>query len=57
MTKPAKKFFEPLAIGAPQPYREVPVKSGTDDSLLPAAYGKNARQSSGYGQKSGCYPR
>ena len=26
MTKPAKKFFEPLAIGAPQPYREVPVK-------------------------------
>jgi len=26
MTKPAKKFFEPLAIGAPQPYREIPVK-------------------------------
>ncbi|MDV7341379.1 CoA ester lyase [Terasakiella sp. A23] len=26
MSKPAKKFFEPLAIGAPQPYREVPVK-------------------------------
>lgn len=26
MTKPPKKFFEPLAIGAPQPYREVPVK-------------------------------
>jgi len=25
MTKPAKKFFEPLAIGAPQPYREIPV--------------------------------
>ena len=24
-TKPPKKFFEPLAIGAPQPYREVPV--------------------------------
>lgn len=24
--KPAKKFFEPLAIGAPEPYREVPVK-------------------------------
>jgi len=23
--KPPKKFFEPLAIGAPQPYREVPV--------------------------------
>ncbi len=23
--KPAKKFFEPLAIGAPQPYRELPV--------------------------------
>lgn len=26
MSKPAKKFFEPLAIGAPEPYREVPVK-------------------------------
>ncbi len=26
MSKPPKKFFEPLAIGAPQPYREVPVK-------------------------------
>lgn len=26
MTKPAKKFFEPLAIGAPAPYREIPVK-------------------------------
>ncbi|SCA57928.1 Malyl-CoA lyase [Candidatus Terasakiella magnetica] len=26
MTKPAKKFFEPLAIGAPEPYREIPVK-------------------------------
>ncbi|NVK17452.1 MAG: CoA ester lyase [Methylocystaceae bacterium] len=26
MRKPAKKFFEPLAIGAPEPYREVPVK-------------------------------
>ena len=24
-TKPPKKFFEPLAIGAPQPYREIPV--------------------------------
>jgi malyl-CoA/(S)-citramalyl-CoA lyase len=24
-TKPARKFFEPLAIGAPQPYRELPV--------------------------------
>ena len=24
--KPAKKFFEALAIGAPEPYREVPVK-------------------------------
>jgi malyl-CoA/(S)-citramalyl-CoA lyase len=24
--KPAKKFFEALAIGAPQPYREIPVK-------------------------------
>jgi len=23
--KPPKKFFEPLAIGAPQPYREIPV--------------------------------
>lgn len=26
MTKPAKKFFEPLAIGAPAPYREIPIK-------------------------------
>lgn len=26
MTKPAKKFFAPLAIGAPTPYRELPVK-------------------------------
>lgn len=24
--KPPRKFFEPLAIGAPQPYRELPVK-------------------------------
>jgi malyl-CoA/(S)-citramalyl-CoA lyase len=24
-TKPPRKFFEPLAIGAPQPYRELPV--------------------------------
>ena len=24
--KPPKKFFEPLAIGAPQPYRELPVR-------------------------------
>ena len=25
MTKPPKMFFQPLAIGAPEPYREVPV--------------------------------
>jgi len=25
MTKPAKDFFKPLAIGAPEPFREVPV--------------------------------
>ena len=34
--KPPRKFFEPLAIGAPAPYRELPVRVERMIHFVPA---------------------
>ena len=44
MRKSPRKFFEPLAIGAPAPYRELPVKVERMIHFVPPHQRKGARQ-------------
>jgi hypothetical protein len=57
MTKPPRQFFAPLASGAPEPMRELPVKLERMIHFVPAHNEKLRSPRRRHGQTSRRHPR